>query len=56
MHPADSVELAHGGVHDGVASAALGPSFEVFVIVLPLNIAVFGFEWFVHAEGISYLA
>jgi hypothetical protein len=44
VHPADSVELAHVGIDDGVAGAALTLGFEVLVVVLPLNVGVFGFE------------
>jgi hypothetical protein len=55
MHPADCIELSHSGVDDGVASAALAPGFELFVIVLPFNVAVFWFEGFIHTGYVSDL-
>src|SRR5271170_7126643 len=55
MHPADCIELSHSGVDDGVASAALTPGFELFVIVLPFNVAVFRFEGLIHTGYVSDL-
>jgi hypothetical protein len=54
VHPADSVELAHGGIDNGLTGATLTPGFEVLVVVPPLNVGVFGFERFVHAGEVSY--
>ena len=55
MHVAGSIELAHGCVDDGIASATLTPSSEEVFIVLPLDITVFGLEGFVHTFAESVI-
>lgn len=56
MHPADGIELAHGGVDDRVASFAFAPGAEVGGVVGPFDIGVFGFERFVHAGCVNIYA
>lgn len=51
VHVACMVELAHGGVDEGVAGLALGPFGEEVVIVFPFYVRVFRLEGFVHARG-----
>ena len=50
VHVAGVVELAHGGVDEGVARRAGAPLLEELVVVLPLDVGVFGLEGFVHAD------
>lgn len=50
MHVARVVELAHGGVDDGVAGEAGAPGLEGGGGVVPVDVGVFGFEGFVHAR------
>ena len=49
VHVAGCVELAHGGVDERVAGAALGPGVEQLLGILPFDVGVFRFEGFVHA-------
>ena len=50
VHVACIVELAHGGVDEGVAGLALGPFGEEVGVIFPLYVRVFGLEGFVHAR------
>ncbi len=44
MHPAGLVELAHGGVDDGVAGATFTPCCEFLFIIFPCDGIVFAVE------------
>lgn len=43
------VELAHGGIDNGVAGAPSAPGSKVIRVVGPGDIGIFRLEWFVHA-------
>ena len=51
VHVACGVELAHGGVDEGVAGGAGAPFLEECGVVVPVYVCVFGFEGFVHTVG-----
>ena len=50
MHPGVVLELAHGGVDDGEACAAVGPEGEEVCVVFPVDVCEFGFEAFIHTR------
>lgn len=51
VHVAGVIKLAHSGIDDWVAGFAFAPCFEMFLIVLPFDICVFGLEGLVHAKS-----
>ena len=51
VHVACVIELAHCGVDEGIARAAISPCGEVFVVVFPFDVCVLWLEAFVHAGG-----
>lgn len=44
MHVTSGVELSHGGVDNGKACLSFLPSFQVLIIVFPLNLVEFLLE------------
>lgn len=50
VHVSCLTKRPHCSVDDGVTSLALRPSAEMGIVVFPLDVCIFEFERFVHAD------
>lgn len=53
MLPAAIIELPHGSINNRVSCLSFTPSFEVLLVILPVDIGVFGLERRIHTVNIS---